>query len=159
MLLFSFVWSLAIASVIVVSYWLLYVVHPEITLSGILIYTESGTYVPSIVPAGYMIILAASLIVGLFLVDFERVVVGWVASTFLSFSIAVFGSFLFVWFILGVGQNPIILAVGGRALTLVFEKVSLNVFRMFFPIVPLACLLTSIFGAIVRSIIQPSVES
>jgi len=157
-ILISFGWSVAIASVIIASYWLLYIEHPWMTLLGF-IYTEALELIPRIHPLGYIIILGASLMAGAFLVDFGKVVLCWIASLLLSFLIAVFGAFLFVWFGLGVWQNPIISGIGSATMVKIFEYVSLNVFRMVFPLVPFACLLTSFVGVMIRSIIQPSAEA
>lgn len=126
---------------------------------GVLIYTEYEKYIPRIVPLGYVIIIAASLIAGAFLVDFRKVIAYLIASLILSFLIAVLGSFIFVWFVLGVGQNPITLALANGAFVYyVVDYVMLNVLRMSFPLVPIACFLTSIVGAVLRVMFQPSAE-
>lgn len=152
-------WIGTITSIIIVSYALLYIEHPEMTQRTITIYSHVPGWFPRILPLGYVIIVGTSLMAGALLADLGRVFWSCIISFSLSFLLSFLGAFTFVWFALGVGQNPIVLDIGFPAFALVLEYVFLNVVRMVFPIVPIACLMTSFGGAIIRSIIQPSAEA
>jgi len=156
-ILITFGWGVAVASVIIAYYWLLYIEHPEMTQGGsVIVISGVPKWTPRILPLGYVIILITSLIVGALLVDLGKVLFSWIVSFFLSFLIAVFWGFVFVWFVLGVGQSDYVLALGSNASGWIFQIVLLIVFKMIFPIVPVASLLTSFVGAIIRAVIQPS---
>jgi len=152
----TFGWSVAIALVIIVHYMLVYMEHPEVSGETVVIYTAVEKWSPRILPLGYLIILGASLMAGALLVDFGNVLFGWITSFFLSSFIALVGAFIFVWFVLGVGQSPVLSAFGGLAIEVVLQLVFMNVFRMVFPIIPIACLLTSFVGALIRAQIHPT---
>jgi hypothetical protein len=156
LILTSFWWGVSIALVIMGYYILVYVEHPEVTQGIVVVYTIVEKWAPRIQLLGYVIIIGASLIAGAQLADFGNVLYGWITSFFLSMLISVFGSFAFVWFVLGVGQSPVITAFGGLGVEVVLQLVFMNVFRMIFPFMPIGCLLTGFVGAVIRALIKPT---
>jgi len=152
-LLIVFGWSVAFAIVTLKSYWLVYIQNPFLVQYG-WVFTHMREWSPALVTIDYLVMIVVSLLAGALLMEFEDVFYSWIASLFLSFILSATLAFLLVWFSLGVGMT---LASAGLAdltmVTRVLEFVILNVFRMWFPLVPIISMLTALCGAFLRAFI------
>jgi len=145
-------WSVAFAIITFKSYWLLYMEKPVLAQQSIIFTNIVPEWVPRLDTIDYLVMMTTSLLAGALLTEFEDIFYGWVSSLFLSFILSATLAFLFVWFSLGAGV--ILSGLGLDALIRVLELVMLNVFRMWFPIVPILSLITAFGGAFLSSIIR-----
>lgn len=154
-LLVAFLWTLTVASIIVKSYWLMYIENPVLIETG-MIYTTVDKWVPRLSIWDHTIIVIASLVAGAVLMDIKDILCSWLASTVLSFVSSTFYMFLFVWFLLGARDYFASLGVAHTMVSWVFFYVMFNVFKMFFPLLLLLTLLIGFVGAFLRSTFSPS---
>lgn len=150
------VWSVAVALVIIKSYWLVYLRYPVLVEQGIA-WTRIDQWVPRLDIYDLFLIFLFSIIAGAMILDIETAVYGFIATTILSFVIAGAHSFLFIWFYLEYSNLlPYLgLAVIERATTAAI----LNISRMTIPFVAVLCLMGVMLGAFARGYFQPSSES
>lgn len=150
-------WSVAIALVIIKSYWIVYLRYPVLSEAKI-IYTDVLDWTPRIDLWDLLIIFLFSLLAGAILLDIDKILYGFIASSFLSFAFAVTWSSFFIWFSIGVSE---FLELFGFWTTLQFVLYGAvkNVFRMIFPTVQMLAFFGVFLGAFVRAYLQPSVES
>ena len=59
---------------------------------------------PSFSLTDYMILFVASVVAGIFLVELETIVLGWVGTIFLSFLVSILYTSLYSWFVLGLRE-------------------------------------------------------
>ena len=59
---------------------------------------------PSFSLVDYMILFVASVVAGIFLVELETIVFGWVGTIFLSFLVSILYTSLYGWFVLGLRE-------------------------------------------------------
>jgi len=149
-----FFWTLAIASAIVLSYWLVYLQNP-ILIKYIMIFTEIEQWIPRLSTIGYIIIFITSMIAGAVLADFEDILYAWLAVNFLSLISSILYMFFFVWFSLGAGAYFHALGIAESMFEWVMFYVGVNIFWMYFPIILLFSFGGGFLGAILRSILSP----
>jgi len=154
-LLVVFLWSFTGASLIVKSYWLLYIQNP-VLIEHVMVFTHVGKWVPRLFWTDYIIIIIASLVAGAVLVDLKDVLFSWIASIFLILISSTLYMFLFVWFSLGAGAHFASLGVANIMVSWVLFYVMVNVFWMYFPVVLFFSLLISLIGSFLRSRFSPS---
>jgi len=154
-LLVVFVWSFTVASLIVKSYWLLYIQNPELMEHG-MIYTRVSKWIPRLSWIDYIIIIFASLVAGAVLVDLKDILFSWIASIFLILISSTLYMFLFVWFSLGAGAYFASLGVANTMVSWVLFYTMINVFWMYFPLVLFFSLLIGFVGSFLRSTFSPS---
>lgn len=151
------VWSVAVALVMIKSFWLLYVENPFLVSQGI---AASAVYVPTLGMWDFVLLLFVSIIAGAIIVDIEIVVYSFIACVILSFAFALTYASLFVWFILGVGESLSLITPGISFLDVVQSTIQagmMDVFKMIL-ITSLICLLGVLLGAFLRSYLQPSAD-
>jgi hypothetical protein len=142
-------WSAVIAFVTIKSYWFVYVYNPEL-IEYRMIRTLLSKWIPRFFIEDYLIIIAASIIVGALLMDFSQIILGWMASIIVSFIFSVFYMFLFVWVCLGVGSHLSQQGLAHLWMVMVFDPVTLNVLAMWFPFTMLLPLLAGLAGPLLR---------
>jgi hypothetical protein len=151
----TLMWSLAVAVVVIKSYWLAYVENP-VLFENRIVWTSTINWMPRLTILDLILILIISLIAGALLIDLETIIYSLVANYALSFAFAVAYSTLFIWFTLGYGETfadaggflemgPVVIYVAVR-----------NIFRLIFPLAQIFCLLGAIIGAFIRGYLQPS---
>jgi hypothetical protein len=137
-------WSAVIAFVVSEIFWLKYTDVPRLA-SQHDIYTYYDAPAPGLLD---LVVLAIASFVVTFLVsDIKALTYGFVATIFISFSVAVLYVFLFIWYIQGWGvyfssgpfdwEVPLFFAI-------------LNVFRIVFPSILATCLLGALVGFLFR---------
>lgn len=150
-LLTVFGWTVTLLTMTVKSYWLLYIENPELVKYRLII-TGVARWVPRLQAFDYIVFIAASVLAGAMLMEFRNVLVGWSASIFLSFIFSVICMFFYVWFSLGVGLTFAEAGIEDIMSSWVLLWVGLNVFRMWFPFVPVLTLITAFFGVLFRDL-------
>lgn len=145
-------WGAAFAAITIKSYWLVYLQNP-VLIKHQMVITRVRDWVPSLITMDYLVMIVVSTLAGALLIDLGDVLYGWLTSISLSFILSVTWAFLYVWYSLGVGMFFSNLGVADVMLPWVAEYVILNVFRMWFPFVPLMSLITGFCGAVLRSMI------
>lgn len=151
----TMVWSLAIALVVIKSYWLVYAQNSTL-IDNRIAWTQISNWVPRITILDLIIILVISIVAGAILPDIEIVVYSVLANFMLVFALAVLYSTCFIWFILGYGEffaaSGGFLEWGSWVAYVAFK----NIFRLTFPLVHIFCFIGAIIGAFVRGYIEPS---
>jgi uncharacterized membrane protein len=61
-------------------------------------------WAPSFDSTDYAILIGASMVAGIVLIEPEPIIFGWIGSIFLSFSISIIYTSLYSWFVLGWGK-------------------------------------------------------
>jgi len=150
-------WSIAVALVIIKSYWLLYVTHPVLVEHGIA-WTRVNEWVPRLGTLDYLLIFLMSVIAGAILVDLKNIIYSFIATVVFSFVFAVTYSSLFIWYILKWGETLSLLGGWLAWIGDVIYVAMLSIFRMVFPLVILLCILGVFLGAFGRGILQPSAQ-
>jgi len=153
-LLVVFGWSVAFAVITLKSYWLVYVENPVLFEQSIMFFTDVAHWIPRLVMIDYVIMIIVSVLAGALLMELDDVLYGWIASIFLSFFLSVILILLFVWYPLGAGNIFSQAGTADRAVIPLAELMMVNVFRMWFPLVPVISLITVFCGALVRSYIS-----
>jgi hypothetical protein len=147
----TFAWSVVIAFMIILSYWLFY------SSPG-----RGSWESPELYVWGWVSIFLMSIVAGAIIADLETVVYSFVACVVLSLVFEVIYACFFGWFILGSGE-AFSYTIPGLAFMTFFESVIAGQFviilRMTNFIVPCFCLLGVFIGLIVRSYYEPSVDS
>ncbi len=150
------VWSVAVALVIIKSYWFIYLKYPVLVEQGIA-WTGIEQWIPRLDIYDLLLIFLFSIIAGAMILDIETTIYGFIATTILSFVIAGTYSFLFIWFILEF--NNILPYLGWTTIERATTAAILNISRMTIPFVAILCLMGVMLGAFARGYFQPSSES
>ena len=148
------IWGLSVGSIAIKSYLLPYIKEPKLFETG-MVTTIVSQWRPRLDVVDFLLIFAIGLISGAILADLQKVLYGWMASTFLSFFIPVIFASFFIWFLLGAGEIFSSM-LGWEAIELVSYVAFRIIFKMMFPLVPIFSLLAVFVGTFLRSIIQPS---
>ncbi len=149
------VWSVAVALVIIKSYWLVYLKYPVLVEQGIA-WTGIGQWVPRLDVYDLLLIFLFSTIAGAMILDIETTVYGFIATAILSFVIAGAYSFLFIWFILE--YSNLLPYLGWAVIERATTAAILNISRMTVPFVAIICLMGAMLGAFARGYFQPTAE-
>ena len=154
------VWSVVIMLVILTSYWLFYNgLKVKVMVSS---FTNEEGYYPQLSDWSWVPILVASIIAGVLIADLESVVYGFVASLVLSTIFEVVFASFFAWYGLGFSEGFAITTPGAAFTTYMQSVVSgvfLTLLRMISIIIPAVCLLGVLVGAIVRGLVEPTVDA
>jgi hypothetical protein len=154
------VWSVVIALMIITSYWLFY--------NGLKVgqmvssFSNAIGFYPQLYSWGWIPILVSSIIAGVLIADLETVVYSFATSLVLSTIFEVVFAFFFVWYGLGFNEGFAIITPGLVFTTYVesiIGGVFLTILRMISIIVPTVCLLGVLAGAIVRGLVEPTVDA
>jgi hypothetical protein len=149
-------WSVAIAGIVIKSYWLVYATNPVLVEHGIG-WTQVDQWIPRLDTLDCLLIFLLGIIAGAILVDLETVLYSLIATTILSFLVPIAYSSLFIWYILRWGEAISVLG-GLLLLQNVIYVAIISIFRMVFPIVVILSLLGVLLGAFGRGFIDPSAE-
>ena len=147
-------WSFAIALVMIVAYWLVYVQNPLLVSQRI---AASDVYAPELNVWDCAMILIVSAVAGAIIVDLEDIIYDFIAAMILSFAIALLYASFFIWFVLGMGDSLSITTGGITFLGIVqlaIQAALVNIFKMML-IVPLLSLLGVFIGAFVVGYLRP----
>lgn len=149
-------WSVAIAFVIIKSYWLFYNGRGGAAFSNV------GGQFPQLYTCDWVSIFILSVVAGAIIANLETIVYSFIASLVLSLIFEViYGSF-FMWFTLRFSESFSIIIPGLSFMTFlesVIGGVFFTILRMINIIVPVFCLLGVFIGAFIRGYLEPSVES
>jgi len=151
-------WSATVALVMIKSHWLVYANNPVLIEYGIA-WSEVDQWCPRLDTLDFLLILAFSLIVGAILLDIETIVYSFIATAFLSFALAIAYACLFIWYTLRWGEILSLMGGWWEWGWFVAATAMKPMFRMFFPLVVLLCLIGAFLGAFTRVFLQPSAES
>lgn len=139
------VWTILVAFIVIKVYWVAY------TTSGRLSYFQPAFTLYDAPTAGaldFLVIVIASVIVGLFLSDVHEMLRGFIATMLLTFIISVAYVSLYIWYALGWGA--LFGAVAYDWEYAVFFAI-LTVFRIMFPWIIGICLIGLTIGAFLRT--------
>lgn len=137
-------WTALVAFIVIKIFWLKYLEVPRLTLYKV-IYTLYEAPAPQL--EDVLILLVASLVVPLFMSTVNDLLYGFIASLFLSFSIAVAYVFVYIWYIQEWGA---LFSTGPFDWEIPFFFAVLNVLRIMFPTVLATCLVGAVIGFSVR---------
>ncbi len=151
-------WSATVALVMIKSHWLAYANNPVLVEYGIA-WTEVDQWCPRLTMLDFLLILVFSLVVGAIILDLETIVYSFIATAFLSFTFAITYACLFIWYILRWGEALSLVGGWWEWGWFVVYAAMKPMFRMFFPLVVLLCLIGAFLGAFIRGFLQPSAES
>jgi hypothetical protein len=157
-IIITLIWSTVVALVMIKAHLLVYINNPILIEYGIA-WTEVDQWCPRLDTLDFLFILFISIVVGAILMDFDTILYSYIATTILSFTFAIIYACVFIWYVLKWGE--VLSLVGGwwSFGDFVIYAAMKPMFRMFFPLVVLMCLLGGFGGAFIRGILQPSAES
>jgi len=150
-------WSVAVALVVIKSYWLTYVDNP-ILFDNHTIWTDHEVWIPRLSVMDFLSILVISAIAGAILLDLNIVIYSVVITVVLSAVFAITYSSFFIWYTLG-GADFFIPLAGWWSWSYAVHYALINIFRMIFPYAIATCSIGALFGAFSRGILQPSAET
>jgi len=139
-------WSLFIALIIAKTYWFEYLDNP-VLIEYRIFFTNIAAWVPKLQILDYIGIIFVNLVAGFLVIDFEKIIIEWVAASLLSFIFSITWAFLFMWYTLGGG----VLSVAGLFVgsSYVISFAILNIFRMIFPFALMYSFTACLMGAFI----------
>ena len=151
-------WGIAMALITSKALWVTYLESPlEFRLGlniswGLLNVAE---HTPRLGPLDYVLFFAVSLVAGLFLADLETALYSYIMALVVLLSVAFVHAFLFIWFVLPRGGS----VVDPSFTTTIIWSAFLTVMRLVFPLTILLTFFSSLFGAFLSDLVQPSARS
>lgn len=137
-------WSIAIALIMIKNHWFFYLENPKFSVYKIAYRFTEG---PLFTELDYLLLVTASFLVGMILIDVKTIVYGYMVSMCLSSSMAVAYIFLYIWFVLGLGR---VLSLTPFDWEWALFFALLNVFRFMFPMGMTFCLIGVTVGSFLR---------
>jgi hypothetical protein len=138
-------WTALVSFIVIKSYWITYITSQRLSYFQIPFTLYEG---PAAGALDIVVIVIASIVVGLFLSDAVEMLLGFTVAIFLTFVISVIYVTLYIWYVLGWGV--LFGAVAYDWEYAVFFAV-LTVFRIMFPWIVGICLIGLVIGAFLRT--------
>lgn len=151
-------WGIAMALITSKALWVAYLEGPlsfrlGLDISWSLVNVAKG--VPRLGPLDYVLFLTISLVAGLLLTDLETALYSYIAAVVVLLSVAFVHAFLFIWFVLP-RQGSV---VDPGLITWIMFSAFYSVIRLIFPFTILLTFFSSMIGAFLSDLVQPSARS